>query len=82
MGLGAAGAIGAVGPGASQSPPEPTAPPQDQVSSTDQQGLAQADNANQRYPNLGGSGDDTLFNGASGIDPFMLNLGRAKLLGQ
>lgn len=81
-GLGLAAATGAVGPGASQSPPDATPPPQDQVSSVDQQGVAQADNAGQRFPNLGGSGDDTLFNGASGIDPFMLNLGRAKLLGQ
>lgn len=81
-GLGLAAATGMVSPGAAQAPPEPTAPPQDQVSSVDQQGVAQADESGQRFPNLGGSGDDTLFNGASGIDPFMLNLGRAKLLGQ
>lgn len=46
------------------------------------QDVQNADANDQRFPNLGGSGDDTLFNGASGIDPFMLNLGRAKLLGQ
>lgn len=75
-----AGAIGSVGPGGI-SPPEPSAPPQDQQGSNVQD-VQQADANDQRFPNLGGSGDDTLFNGASGIDPFMLNLGRAKLLGQ
>lgn len=66
---------GASAPDMPNAPPPPDAPP-------DSQEARQPDEITRRKQAAGGSTDNTLLTGASGIDPFTLNLGRSKLLGQ